>query len=89
MAVFLRRWLRLLRHVSAGLNSFCGRPDHINHQAGGREHGDMAASDLSHFSAHALRDETFQLGLHSPVLRGYDVPARLRLLRGAVDLLVE
>src|SRR6478609_1027814 len=38
---------------------------------------------------HALRHETFQVGVDGAVVLGHDVPARLRPPRDAVDLLRE
>jgi hypothetical protein len=47
------------------------------------------ASDLRSGGAHALRHEAFQIGMDGTVILGNDVPARLRPLGGAFNLLVE
>lgn len=75
--------------LSCSLNGFCGGKDHIDHQLWAGEHGDVAAGNLMRGSAHALRNEPLQLGLHGAVLGGHDVGARLRSPRYAIKLLCE
>ena len=47
------------------------------------------AGELDDGRPHALRHETLQLGMDGTVLGGEDIPARLHLLRDALNLLVE
>src|SRR2546428_10713190 len=71
------------------LNGVCGGPDHVDHEGGLREHGDVAAVGLMDGGAHPLRDEALQLGMNGAVVLGHDVPTRLRPPGGAFHLLVE
>src|SRR6267154_1925731 len=68
-----------LRCYRGSLNRFGGGTDDIDHRVGVGEHGNVAAGDLSHFGAHALRKEPFQIGVDGAVVLADDVPARLRL----------
>jgi len=71
------------------LNGGGGGPDHVDHKAGLGEHGDVAAADLVGGGAHAPGGEALQLGLDGVVVGGNDVPARLRLPRGAFGVPAE
>jgi hypothetical protein len=46
----------------------------------------VAACHLGDFCFHAPGDPALEIGVHGVVLRGQDVPARLRLLRNAVGV---
>jgi hypothetical protein len=59
---------------------------HIEHETGVRQHRDVAAGDLDDGG---LRYETLLLGMDGTVLGGEDKPTRLRLPRGALNLLIE
>src|SRR2546423_8324285 len=50
------------------LNGLCGTADHVEHEAGVGEHGDVAAVDLIGGGAHPLRHEAFQLGVDGAVV---------------------
>src|SRR6266404_414345 len=71
------------------LNGACGSTDHVDHEGGLREHGDVAAVGLMDGGAHPLRDEALQLGMNGAVVLGHEVPTRLRPPGGAFHLLVE
>src|SRR2546426_5971394 len=71
------------------LNGACGGTDHVDHEGGLREHGDVAAVGLMDGGAHPLRDEALQLGMDGAVVLGHDVPARFRPPGGGLHLLVE
>jgi hypothetical protein len=81
--------LRLLCYAGAGLNSLCGRPDHVNHQVGVGEHGNVAAGDLRCGGAHPLSNEPFHVGMDGAVVLGDDVPAWLRSPGSSSDFSVE
>ena len=66
-----------------------GRADDVEHQVGVGEHGNVAAGNLSHFGAHALRKEPFQIRVDGAVVFADDVPARLRLPSSSTGLRVE
>jgi len=71
------------------LNGASGFADHAEYEVRIGEHGDVAAGPLHGGCPHALRHETFQVGVDGAVVLGHDVPARLRPPRDAVDLLRE
>src|SRR5215470_10766653 len=52
------RGLRLLCYRDPGLNGLCGGPDHVNHQAGLGEHGDVAAVHFIHYTVAPMRFAT-------------------------------
>jgi hypothetical protein len=49
------------------VNSAHGGPNHVHHEAGLRQHRDVAAVDSSGGGSHALREEALQIGLNRPV----------------------
>jgi len=57
-----------LRSDRGSLNRVRGGTNHVDHEAGVREHGDVAAVDLVDRSAHPLRHEALQLGLDGVVV---------------------
>jgi hypothetical protein len=71
------------------LNRFCSLADHIEYEAGVRQHRNVAVGGLNRAGSHALRHESLQIGGDGTVLSGQDVPARLRPPRGTFNLLVE
>src|SRR5258708_13492163 len=71
------------------LNGVCRAPDHVEHEAGGGEHGDVAAVDLIGGGAHPLRHEALQLGWDGVVVLGHDVPARLQPPGGPLSVAAE
>src|SRR5260370_30461875 len=81
--------LRTLRCCQGSLDAFCGGADDVDNQVGVGEHGNVAAGDLSHFGAHALRHEPFHVGVDSAVVLGDDVPAGLRSPGSSSDFRVE
>ena len=70
------------------LNCFCSFADHLDDFIRLGEHGNVAAFHLNHGRSHTLRDPSLQIGMHGVVLRGQNVPARLRFPRGSGDLLL-
>src|ERR1700738_4702788 len=54
------------------LDCLRGLADHVEHKAGLGKHRDVAAVNFESGRAHALRDETFQLGLNRAVVLGHD-----------------
>src|SRR2546429_4076624 len=53
------------------------------------QHGDVAAVHVVGVGAHTLRHEALQVGVDGAVVVGHDVPARLRLPRGALGVPAE
>src|SRR5690242_13652347 len=68
-------------------NSLGSGTDHVEHCMRLRKHWHVTACQLNGCSAHALRQETFQLGLNGAVFAGDDVPAWFRPPRGAFGFL--
>ena len=67
----------------------CGLADHVEHEVGLGKHRHVAAVALKGGCAHALGEETLQIGMHSLILFGDDVPARLRLPGSSPDFRLE
>src|SRR2546426_3146450 len=72
-----------------GLNRLRGSTNHIQHEVGFREHGDVAAFELMSGSFHALRKKTFQIRVDGAVVLADDIPARLRLPCGSPNFRLE
>src|SRR5262249_20178559 len=64
----------------------CGT-DHVDNELGVGQHWYVTAGDLVNRSPHAFRDEALQVGRHGAVIRGHDVPTRLRLPRCTSSIL--
>ena len=62
--------------------------DHIDDNVELGEHGNMAALHLDDSRSHMLRDPPLEIWVHSVILRGQNVPTRLRLPWGACNLLL-
>src|SRR6202043_3371708 len=77
------------RRVLSFLDCVRGLADHIDYQGRLGQHRDMTAVCFDGCGAHMLGDEPLQLGMNSAILGGNDVPARLRLPSGSIDLLVK
>src|SRR5262245_3751689 len=63
--------------------------DHVDNELGVGQHWYVTAGDLVNRSPHAFRDEALQVGRHGAVIRGHDVPTRLRLPRSTGGILGE
>src|SRR5215831_161560 len=68
---------------------FCGLADHVEYEFRLGKHRHVAAVDLKGGCAHALGEETLQIGMHGLILFGDDVPARLRLPGSSPDFRLE
>src|ERR1700687_3885590 len=79
----------LVCRVSPRRSRVCGGADYVEHEVGLGKHGDVTALELMGGRFHALRNKTFQLRMHSAVVRAHNVPARFRLPRRSFKLLVE
>src|SRR5215831_16282546 len=67
----------------------CGLADHVEYGVRLGKHRHVAAVDLKGGCAHALGEETLQIGMNGLILFGDDVPARLRLPGSSSDFRLE
>src|SRR5258705_5782688 len=66
-----------------------GLANHVEHEVRLGKHRHVAAVALKGGCAHALGEETLQIGMHGLILFGDDVPARLRLPASSADFRLE
>jgi len=66
-----------------------GLANHVEHEVRLGKHRHVAAVALKGGCAHALGEETLQIGMHGLILFGDDVPARLRLPGSSPDFRLE